>query len=146
MSEPLTEEEKFIVKDFMAKQLVTFKPDMSIFEAVEALLKHQISGAPVVDDAGVLVGMLSEKDCMKVLMGGAYYNQPGGKISDYMSSQVETISPNMAITSVARKFSESNYRRFPVVNEGKLLGQLSRRDVLSAIQAMKRTTWKPQQQ
>ena len=137
------EEKNFTVGDFMATKLITMTEEMNIFDAVETLLKNNISGAPVVNDKNEIIGMFSERDCMKVAMDSAYHNQPGGKVKEYMNKEIDTINPGMAITSVARKFFETRFRRFPVVDKGKLVGQISRHDVMKAIHEMKRSTWIP---
>ena len=65
-----------LVEDYMTKKLVTFTPDQSILEVMEALAKFKISGGPVLDDNGFLVGIISEADCMKQISESRYFNQP----------------------------------------------------------------------
>ena len=122
-----------LVKDYMAKSLVTFKPETDVLDAVHELVKHRIAGAPVVDDAGNLIGMLSELDCMKVALHAGYHGDWGGPVSDFMSDGVETVDGEMNIIDLAQEFVESKYRRFPVVQNNRLIGQISRRDVLRAL-------------
>lgn len=122
-----------LVKDYMAKSLVTFKPDTDVLDAVHELVKHRIAGAPVVDDAGNLIGMLSELDCMKVALHAGYHGDWGGPVSDFMSDGVQTVDAEMNIIDLAAEFVESKYRRFPVVENNRLVGQISRRDVLRAL-------------
>jgi len=123
-------------KDFMATNLVTFHPDMDIMEAVRLLLQHRISGAPVVDLLGNLVGMLSEKDCLKVALDAGYHGDWGGRVDEYMNPEVQTIDADTSILDVARSFIEGRYRRYPVMKENRLVGQISRRDVLRALQTL----------
>ena len=123
-----------LVKDYMAKSLVTFKPETDVLDAVHELVKHRIAGAPVVDDAGNLVGMLSELDCMKVALNAGYHSHWGGPVSDFMSDGVKTVDAEMSIIDLAAEFVESKYRRFPVVQNNRLIGQISRRDVLRALE------------
>lgn len=123
-----------VVKDYMAKTLVTFKPDTDVLDAVHLLVKHRIAGAPVVDDAGNLVGMLSELDCMKVALHAGYHGDCGGPVSDYMSAGARTVDAEMSIIDLAQRFVESTYRRYPVVENNRLIGQISRRDVLRALE------------
>jgi CBS domain-containing protein len=131
------------VTDYMAKNLITFSPDQTIGEVVKTMLKHKISGAPVLDKNGNLVGLISEKDCLKVMLDYAYHNQPlrKGKVSDYMTREITTVSAEANVFDVANMFVKSNYRRLPVVSNGKVVGQVSRRDILKAAQNMKATTW-----
>ncbi len=122
------------IRDIMAKKLITFKPDTNVLSAIHTLLTNNISGAPVVDDEKNLVGILSEKDCMRTIMESSYYNEGGKLVSELMSTNVETVDVNASIYDVAEKFLASRYRRFPVVNsDEQLVGQVSRRDVLRAI-------------
>ena len=125
------------VKDYMASNLVTFTPDMGILDAIHLLLKNRISGAPVVDKLGNIVGILSEKDCLKVMLTASYYEEPGGKVEEFMTPEVKTVDAESSLVDVAEIFLETNYRRFPVVADGnRLVGQISRRDVLRALERL----------
>ncbi|MBT3590059.1 MAG: CBS domain-containing protein [Candidatus Marinimicrobia bacterium] len=126
-------ETKFTVKDFMSKELISFQPDTQMEFAISNLLENKISGAPVVDNSGALVGMLSEKDCLSTLFESTYYNNPSGHVSDYMTTELITVDCDMSLADVAKKFMETRFRRYPVIQDGKLVGQISRRDILRAI-------------
>jgi CBS domain-containing protein len=123
-----------LVKDYMARTLVTFKPDTDVLDAVHVLVNKRIAGAPVVDDAGNLLGMLSELDCMKVALDAGYHGNMGGPVSEYMSAGVETVDADMSIVDLAQVFITSRFRRFPVMDGTRLIGQISRRDVLRALE------------
>jgi len=123
-----------VVKDYMARTLVTFKPETDVLNAVHELVKHRIAGAPVVDDAGNLIGMLSELDCLKVALHAGYHGDWGGPVSDYMSDGVETVDAEMSIIDLAQVFLDTKFRRFPVMEKNRLIGQISRRDVLRALE------------
>ena len=122
-----------LVRDYMAGRLVTFKPDMDVLDALHELVKNRIAGAPVVDDQGELIGMLSELDCLKIALNAGYYGDSGGPVSEYMTPDVETIDAEMSIIDLAQKFLDGGYRRFPVLRNNRLVGQISRRDVLRAL-------------
>ena len=122
-----------LVRNYMAGQLVTFKPDEDVINAIHELVKHRISGAPVVDDKGDLIGMLSETDCLKVALNAGYYGDWGGPVADFMTHDVETIDADMNIVDLAQRFLDSGFRRFPVLRNNRLVGQISRRDVLRAL-------------
>jgi CBS domain-containing protein len=124
-------------KDFMAKELVTVHPETDAYEAIVRLLKHQISGMPVTDAAGNLVGVLSERDCLTTLVQAQYHELPTASAGELMSTDVRTVSPDTDILQVAKIFLENRFRRLPVVENGRLVGQISRRDVLRAIQAVR---------
>ncbi|MGB5489891.1 MAG: CBS domain-containing protein [Woeseiaceae bacterium] len=123
-----------LVKDYMARTLVTFKPETDVLDAVHVLVNKRIAGAPVVDDAGNLLGMLSELDCMKVALDAGYHGNWGGPIRDFMSEGVKTVDADMSIIDLAQEFVTSRYRRFPVMQGTRLVGQISRRDVLRALE------------
>ena len=124
--------------DIMTRSVVTLAPDLDIYGAMQCLLKKKISGAPVVDSDGRLVGMLSEKDCLKVLAGEALDGLPEGKVSDYMTRSVESITPTTSIYDVVHNFLQLHVRRLPVVDQtGRVVGQVSRRDVLAAIESIR---------
>jgi CBS domain-containing protein len=123
-----------LVKDYMARTLVTFKPETDVLDAVHVLVNKRIAGAPVVDDAGNLLGMLSELDCMKVALDAGYHGNWGGPVRDFMSEGVKTVDADMSIIDLAQEFVTSRYRRFPVMQGTRLVGQISRRDVLRALE------------
>lgn len=128
--------DKISVKDFMAQKLVVFKPDMDIYNAIDELVKAGISGAPVVDEDGKLIGIISQKDCLRVLANGVFHDNPAGTVDQYMTEAVMSIGSDMDIFTVADLFLNNVYRRIPVVDDGYVVGQISRRDVLRAIQLM----------
>ncbi|MDF2182139.1 CBS domain-containing protein [Neptuniibacter sp. CAU 1671] len=122
-------------QDYMTRDLVTFKPDTDLFQAINMLLEYRISGAPVVDDEGCLVGLISEGDCLKAILTLTYHEEEmGGVVGTYMTPQVHTIPHDADIIRVANEFIQHNRRRLPVVKEGRLIGQISRRDVLRAVE------------
>jgi CBS domain-containing protein len=121
------------VQDFMSGKLVTFTPEMDVLDAIHELVHHRYAGAPVVDDHGNLVGMLSEFDCMKVVLTSGYHDEPAGPVSDYMVADVKTVDAGMSIIDMAELFLESGIRRYPVLKDNRLVGQISRRDVLRAL-------------
>jgi CBS domain-containing protein len=117
----------------MATNLITFSPDTPIETDNKTTLTKKPLESPFVDVAGKLVGILSEKDCMKTLMEASYYNNLGGYVKEYMSTEVTTIDVNDTLSNVADSFMKSRFRRFPILEGDKLVGQISRRDVLRAI-------------
>jgi len=122
-----------LVREVMATGLLTLKPDMPIFQAITLLLKNRVSGAPVVDDSNRLVGVISEKDCLGVFANEAFFSQgSAGQVEDYMSKDIKTIDPDEDVFTAAELFLQNSFRRLPVVDNGNLVGQLSRRDVLIA--------------
>jgi len=127
----------------MTRKLITFRPDQPIGEVAEILMKKNISGGPVIDEKGNLVGIISEGDCLKEVVRGKYLNSPNhsGLVSDHMVAKVITIQPDMGVLEVAALFLSEKVRRFPVMEGEKLVGQISQRDVLRAISELKNETW-----
>lgn len=121
------------VADHMQTDLVTLTADMEIIRAVTVLLDAGVSGACVLDDEGNLVGVLSKRDCLRAALNAAYYKEWGGSVADLMSTELETLEVDLDLVSAAQRFVDSSFRRFPVLNEGRLVGQISRTDVLRAL-------------
>ncbi|MBB88446.1 MAG: CBS domain-containing protein [Abyssibacter sp.] len=128
-------------KDYMTANLVTLSPDTSVMEAIRILLDKGISGAPVVDKMGRLVGLLSEKDCMRVATHAGYYGEAGGKVSEFMSPEVITVEGDTSVIEIAKMFMEKPFKRYPVMDDNRLVGSISRRDVLKAILAIHEHVW-----
>ena len=131
------------VEDYMTRKLITFHPDQPMEQVIKTLITKGISGGPVVDDHHRLVGVISEGDCLKEVVRGKYNNTPthSGRVADHMTRDVYTIRPEMNIFEVANMFLDVKLRRFPVVKDGKLLGQISQRDVMRAFDKLKNATW-----
>ena len=133
-----------LVSDYMTKKLITFKPDQSVLDVMDVLIKKKISGGPVVNSKGELMGIISEGDCMKQISESRYFNMPMNEttVEKHMVKDVETIDGNMNIFDAANKFLESRRRRFPIVENGKLVGQISQKDVLKAALDMSGRSWR----
>ena len=128
-------------RDVMATSLITLREEDSIFEAIRILLSKRISGAPVVDDQGRMVGMLSELDCLRVLSSDEFYDgqqEEAGTVKHFMTGAGTTIPPDMGLYAIAHYFLTQPIRRLPVIEDGRLIGQVSRRDVLRGIEKMLR--------
>ena len=121
-------------RDYMATRLICFEPDENIHEAIKKFLAHRISGGPVVDRAGRLVGILTRKDCLRVAFSASYHAEWGGRVADYMTADVETVDADADIIAVAQRFLERPYHRFPVMEDGRLVGQIGRYDILRALE------------
>ncbi len=122
-------------REIMTRKLVTLRPEMAAVEAAELLLKHGVSGAPVVDRSGHLLGLLSEFDCLHAVASADYEMDSHDVIEtveQLMSRDPKTVSPEMGLFTLAHSFVELHVRRFPVVENDKLIGQVSRRDALRA--------------
>lgn len=124
-------------KDFMAVHLTMLTPHMDIVEAIGRLLKNRVSGAPVLDEAGNFLGVLSERYSMRVLIDAAYDQLPTSEVGPFMNSDFgRVISEDTPLAAVVETFLKNYYRRLVVLRDGKLQGQISRRDALRAGQPL----------
>ena len=122
------------VREFMDRYVETISPETEIMEAVDFLLEKRVTGALVANSKGELVGMLTEFDCLKLLtLGDAHHEAPKGKVKDFMMSEVQTIPPTMDIYYCAGLFMNVSFRRFPVVENGRIVGAITRFDLLRAV-------------
>jgi|TARA_B110000240_G_C13357043_1_gene392308 CBS domain-containing protein len=138
------EEVQILVSDYMTKKLITFKPEDSLDHVIHLLISNKISGGPVVNDKNELIGIISETDCIKHISESKYYNMPSDSdntVAKKMITNVDTIDKDMNIFDAASKFINSKRRRFPVVENGKLIGQISQKDVLKAALNIRGNTW-----
>lgn len=137
-------EAPILVADYMTTKLVTFSPDESILAVMEKFAKHHISGGPVLDNNGFLVGIISEADCMKQISESRYFNQPilDKSVEKFMTKTVETIPHDISIFDAAGIFAQHNRRRLPVMKSGILVGQISRKDIVIAALKLSGHNWK----
>ncbi|MGK0289119.1 MAG: CBS domain-containing protein [bacterium] len=123
--------ESLKARSYMTTNLITVSPEMNVYDAIKVLVDNKVSGAPVLDEDKNLIGMLSEKDCLKPSLQSAFYNQGGGNlVRDLMSTDLRVVESRTSILRCAEIFLKENYRRLPVLENGKLVGQISRRDIL----------------
>jgi len=143
-SKVVAEEVNIKVSDYMTTKLITFTPDQSVMDVMQKLIKHRISGAPVVNENNELLGVISEGDCIKHISDSRYHNLPmdNATVGQNMAIDVETIDGNMNVFDAARFFIERKHRRFPIVENGKLVGQISQMDVIKAALKLRGNTWK----
>ena len=137
--------DSILISDYMTRDLITFTPTDSISHVIQTFIDHNISGGPVVNDKYELVGVISEGDCMKQISESRYYNMPmdtNRTVGKAMAKNVETIDGSMNIFDAVDKFLKSKRRRFPIVENGKLVGQINQKDILKAAMQLKETTWK----
>ena len=122
-----------LVRDYMTRDVITLSPDAEILQALLMLAEHDIAGAPVLDTTGRLAGILTEKDCIRSALEATYHSAYGGQVRDYMSTSVASVSPDDGLVQAAERFLELPYHRYPVIEEGVLVGIISRRDVIKAL-------------
>jgi CBS domain-containing protein len=141
------------VKEIMKTQLITIPKETSCKEAARILLKEKISGAPVVDDTGKLIGIISEKDVFRSLFPEhkEFHESPESylefeemeynarsaaeekKVNDVMTDRLITANPETPILKIGALMIASGIHRVPVLKKGKLIGIATRRDIYRAI-------------
>ncbi len=115
------------VRDVMSKCAVTVRPETTLGEAARLLAGHHVDGAPVVTRDGTLIGMISERQLLDILFDIAVRSEP---VSDYMTTDVQSVEPHESLVQVAQLLSLYSFRRIPVAECGKLLGVVTRRDLM----------------
>lgn len=120
------------VRDYMTSNILTLKAEDSVIDALRKLIKAGRSGAPVVDEQGNIVGLLSEIDCLKETLMGGYYQQAGDSVADHMSKDVDSVNADDDILVTADLFIKGR-RRLPVMENGKLVGIITRCDFGKAL-------------
>ncbi len=138
------EQPTVLVKDIMTTNLVLFTVEQSIHEVMNSFIKNKISGGPVVDDRGKLIGVISEADCMKEISDSRYFNMPilDKSVGHFMTKEVETLPASMTLFDAASRFHETSRRRFPVLDNNKLVGQISRKDIVITAINLKSQSWR----
>jgi CBS domain-containing protein len=121
------------VRDFMMTKPIIFTRETDLLDAIRVLVDNRISGAPVVDSRGNLVGVLTERDFLHAALVAGYHGERGGCIDDYMSAPAEAVNADDSLFDVATRFVQSKYRRYPVVQDNRVVGVVARSDVLRAI-------------
>jgi CBS domain-containing protein len=121
-------------REIMRTRLHTVSPETDLEEAVRSLLARKHSGAPVVDSAGKLVGVLSEYDCLSILAQAAAERWQTGCVADRMTKEIETVGPKEDVLALSTRFCQGRHRRLLVVEDDKLVGLISRSDLLRALE------------
>uniref|UniRef100_UPI004047EE02 CBS domain-containing protein n=1 Tax=Yoonia sp. TaxID=2212373 RepID=UPI004047EE02 len=141
--------------DIMTKSVITGKPDTTLAQAAELMLKNRISAIPVLDKDGGIVGIVSEGDLMRRVEGArdrskswwlslfsdprhnarSYIAEHGQHLKDVMTTQVATVTPDTPVGQIAKLLEKNHIKRVPVVDNGKLVGIVSRANLLQALAA-----------
>ncbi len=123
------------VSDYMKVNIQVFYPNQPLHEVIETLINKKISGGPVVNEKNELLGIISEGDCLKQVSDSRYHNMPETRktVGDFMTKNVVTMAGDTNIFDAIGMFLTEKKRRFPIIKDGKLIGQISQRELLSAI-------------
>ena len=119
--------------DYMDKRPVLLKANMSIAVSVEKLLTSNRPGAPVIGDKGELVGFLSQQDCLAVMLKSSYHCDLTSTVKDCMRTEVLSVGPQDSMLQLAEQMTGEKPKIYPVVDQGKVVGAITRQDVLKAM-------------
>ncbi len=123
------------IVEVMSRELITTTPDNTLLETIDILTKYNITGLPVVDDNGKVVGIISEKNVLVLLhkIQSLEYSSDDAKmkVSDFMTKEVVSFEKTDTLSNVCKCLMTSNFRRVPITSNGKLVGIISRKDLLS---------------
>lgn len=121
------------VRDFMVAKPLVFSRETDLLDAVRIMVDKRISGAPVVDERGNLIGVLTESDFLRAALVAGYHGESGGCVGDYMSRNVQAVNSTDSLLDVATRFVETKHRRFPVMEDNRVVGVVTRHDILRAV-------------
>jgi len=134
LKEPVREEYPS-VGSFMSKSYLQVTPDTDIYTVMSKVLKERVSGALVVEGEDNLLGIVSEKDLLRLATQDTYSSEPsGGPASAYMNTDLITLSPEQGLGDAADIFVKTPYKKLPVLENGKLVGVVRRHNVLEVIE------------
>lgn len=122
-----------LVKDFMSKKVVSFTNETSIAVAVHSLLQSHQIGAPVINEHKQVIGWISEQDCLDKMLKSSYHCDETALVGDIKNEQVLSVSPQDNVLDLANKMLGQKPKTYPVVEDGKLIGIIARRDILNAV-------------
>lgn len=122
------------VMDYIQHSTLSVKPSTTLSDAVNILLSKKLSGLPVVDDHGTVIGFVSEQDCIRSMLSDSYFCENTKLVDDVMITAPLVVDSHESVVQVAEKMISNKLRVYPVVDQGKLIGLITRADVLKALQ------------
>ncbi|UYM17400.1 CBS domain-containing protein [Endozoicomonas euniceicola] len=125
-----------VVKDIVRRNITPLPTELYLAEAVERILASGLTGLPVIDDDGKLVGFLSEQDCIAQMLSGTYHSDNRKVVADLMHGEPLFVTPEESVIDVAQRMQINKPKVYPVIQDDELLGVISRQDVLKALSEM----------
>jgi len=125
------------IREYMDTVVPTLSPETGIMTAVDFLLRHRVTGAPVIDADEKLIGIITETDLLGLVTEGVHGEPPvQATVAEYMTTDVITVSPTVDIYYIAGIFLTNKFRRLPVVDNGRIVGAITRFDLLRVIRSL----------
>ncbi len=135
--------EHILISDYMDRQPAVIRCNTPLTEVVKILIDKGITGAPVVNSKKEVLGFVSEKDCIKSLLSSSYYAEGATTVNDVMRKIALTMKPDDSIIDLAHSMEDQKPKVYPVVEDGRLVGVITRAHVLKALQALQRRQHRP---
>ncbi|MYL24194.1 CBS domain-containing protein [Vreelandella massiliensis] len=126
------------VRDIMSRDCYRVSPEASVTTLAQGLALHRLPGAPVVDSADRLIGFISEQDVLGQVLDSVYNDGEAPLVKEMMRNEVLSVSPNKSITDLAQEMRGPKPKIYPVVEQNRLVGTVTRRDVLIALLKIRR--------
>ena len=127
--------EALTVADCMVPARLVVTPETTIAKAVELMLEAKLIGAPVVNPEHQVLGYISEQDCLRYMISDSYYAEQRELVGDVMKTEVLFAEPGMSIIDLAQMMCGNKPKKYPVCDNGKLVGVISRTHILTALLA-----------
>jgi CBS domain-containing protein len=127
-------------KDVMSATVTTVHEYANVMEVIKLLVEHNVTGLPVVDDSGRLLGMVTEKDILMLLLYDP--NVKGKTVTDLMTTEIIHFDEDENLMTIFESLVQRNFRRVPILSEGRLVGIVSRRDIIKFLSAKARKAQK----
>jgi signal-transduction protein with cAMP-binding, CBS, and nucleotidyltransferase domain len=132
------------LKDYIDHNPVTVAQDASLHDAAKLIIKHRISGLCVIDNENNLLGILSEMDCLQGILTATYNRTSPGRVSEFMTIEVDVAQMGESIVNIASEMLSKKQRRRPVTDNGKLIGQITCRQLIGAVDEFPEVTFENQ--
>ena len=126
-------------KDIMTTHVICIHKDTPIYEAIDLMIDNGVTGIPVIEDDSILVGILSEQDVLRLFQN--YKEEKGKTVNEFMTQPAIHFEENESVEDVCTCMMQNSIRRVPVTSNGKVVGLISRSDILKQIQNLYEINW-----
>ena len=132
-----------LVKDFMDSNPHALSEQASVRDAVLFLCHEKIAGAPVVNSEGIVVGYVSEKDCLTQILNDSFFCGESPSVTSVMTTAVRSVTPETSIVDIAQTMAVTAPRNYPVIENNRLVGTITRSCVLAALVKLNEACYAP---
>ena len=121
------------VEKIMSAAVVTVSPNEEVLHAIRTMVERRLQAVPVVDNRGNVVGVLADRDCMKVVFRAAYHQEWGGPVREFMDAKAILIEAGTPVVEIPEFVVSHPHALYPVVKNNRLIGQVTRRDIMKTL-------------